>query len=342
MKQIFVHHQSKHHAQNSGYSRLLDYCTNYSTVEPQMVWPYAMAKHCAALVSDAYGIYDTRSVYKELALFKTLSAHKDTDKVVHFLNGERDIRFAVRFGQQFERTAFSATFHKPPAVLEQRISKTAYLERLQGAVCVGENQVTYIKERFKIPQVAYIPHGVDAQFFKPDPHKKHERPVLLFVGQHMRDLEALNYCVPKLAAQIKDLKVQVVIHKAYAKHIQAHPNLDVFSGIDDGALLHLYQSATALFLPLLDSTACNSILEALACGLPIITTRVGGNMGYLKSVEAILTEAGCYEALITETVNLLQSSTRLQRMALSSRAQGEALDWQYVAQDVYKFHKSLL
>src|SRR5206468_3316004 len=42
--------------------------------------------------------------------------------------------------------------------------------------------------------------------------------------------------------------------------------------ISDTALLNLYNDSRLLFLPLIDATANNSLMEASACGVPIITS----------------------------------------------------------------------
>src|SRR5690606_661805 len=139
-----------------------------------------------------------------------------------------------------------------------------------------------------------------------------KRNTLLFVGQHLRDFEVLNNTIPKLAQEIVDLKVNVVLHPGYVSKIQTNSHIDIFTKVDDKTLLKFYQEACALYLPMLNSTACNSLLEAMACGLPIITSNVGGNTNYLEDTESILIEKGANDKLIKETKCLLDDNVRME------------------------------
>lgn len=341
MKQFFIRHRSPHHAENSGYSRLLDYITESHVIDGKPLIPYRLARTLASFTSENGGLYEAGSVFKELELYKELIKCKKTSSVVHYLNAERDIRHVVKYASRFKNTAFSATFHKPPQVLESKIIKTTHLQKLDGAIAVGENQVDYLKEKYRINHVEYIPHGVDTDFFQPKPDVK-EQNTLLFVGQHLRDFEALNYCVPRIAEKVKHLKVNVVMHKAFIKNIIPHSSIQCHTGLNDMALRLLYQQASMLFLPMLNSTACNSILESLACGLPIITNNVGGNIEYLSNTKNIIIPPKRYDDLIDAVVQLLKSPNELKEIGVTSREKALTYDWNIIANRVSEFHRKLL
>lgn len=340
LKTLFVQHRSPHHAKKSGYDSILNYYLNAETIGDNAQFPYKIAKLLAYFNSQKFGLYNTDSVYKEIALFKKLKALKSESNLVHYLNGERDIRHVIHNKNWFKNTRFTATFHKPPNVLDWRISKTKYVQLLDGAVAVGVNQIDYLKETFKIPNVAYIPHGINTQFFTPEiAHRRTNR--LLFVGQHLRDFEALNFCVPRIAEKIKDLSVHVVVHSAYQKKIFAHDCVTIYSNINDDDLKREYQEASLLFLPMQDSTACNSLLESLACGLPIVTTNVGGNAKYLENTNSLLLPENNYEALIEETILLLNNEFKINELSLLARKKAMDYDWSVIAKQMQSFHESL-
>ncbi len=218
------------------------------------------------------------------------------------------------------------------------ITNPSILKKLKGAICVGPNQVEFLKEWLQIENVKFIPHGIDLQFFNPNFSERKENN-LVFVGQHLRDFEALNYCVPKMADKIPNLIVNVIIHKSYQKYILPHPAINVFSNVDDIALKKFYQEATALFLPMINSTACNSILEAMAMGLPIISSNVGGNYGYVNKSNAILVPKGENDYLIDATVELLKNEDKLNQMSLKSLEISKQFDWVNVAKQVDEYYR---
>ncbi|WP_157503230.1 glycosyltransferase family 4 protein [Mangrovimonas xylaniphaga] len=336
---LFVQHRSPHHAKNSGYDRLIDYYHHAKAVSGVSRMPYKLAKVLSSMVSQKAGLYNSDSVYKELELFGLLKAKNQS--IVHYLNAERDVRFAIKYKRLFNNPIFLGTFHKPASILDWRIQNTAYVNSLNGAIAVGVNQVDYLRERFKIPHVTYIPHGVDTQFFFPDLTKRKANR-LLFVGQHLRDFKALNYCIPRIAEHVKDLSVQVIIHPGYIDKVVFHKSITILSGLDDVGLRRAYQEASVLFLPMLDSTACNSILEAMACGLPVVTNAVGGNMEYLKDTDSFLMPILEYDGLIEEVKRLLSDTLSLERLSRLGREKALNYDWEEVSSQVLKFHKSLL
>jgi len=337
---IHVHHRSPHHASKSGYSRISDYIPVRSIYGITWV-PYAIAKIFSRYHSIEPGIYDAGSVWKEAELLKYLRGTRNQNSVVHYLNAERDVRYFVKYKRFFPSIKFCATFHKPPAVLQQTIKNPAILSNLDAAIAVGENQVEFLKEKLQLENVVFIPHGVDTKFFRPKLLNEKE-DTIIFVGQHLRDFEVFNYCIPRIAEKIKNLKVHVVIHWAYQHKITPHKSIEVHTNISDKDLQGLYNNSSLLFLPLKDVTACNSILEGLACGLPVVTTDVGGNSFYLEGTKNILVPKGENYYYIDAITKLLSNPGTLKELAKSSREKALTLSWEKTAEKVEAFYKNLV
>jgi glycosyltransferase involved in cell wall biosynthesis len=340
MQTIIVHHRSKHHAQNSGYGRLIDYLEAKTIPAGTTYLPYKIAKYISKNTNQNAGIYDVKSVYKDWQLFQQLVFSKNEPRTIHYLNAERDIRYCTQLTARFSKTSVCASFHKPPEVLLKTIHDTQYLKKINGAIAVGSNQVDFLKNWLNLEQVKFIPHGVDTTFFQPDSSKREEH-TLLFVGQHLRDFEALNYAVPRLKEKIPSLKINAVLRNDYSKKINADSAVTVFSGLDDESLKKIYQQATLLFLPLQNVTACNSILEAMACGLPIVSTAVEGNASYVKNNSGILVPQNDYNALIDTTLSLLENQDALVKMSAAARITALDFEWKKVSKQVCAFYHEI-
>ncbi len=303
--------------------------------------PYYAAKIFSQYHSNKTGLYNAGSVWKEAELLKYLRGSRKETSVVHYMNAERDVRYFVKYKKFFPATKFCGTFHKPPDVLDQTITNYEILSKLDGAIAVGENQVEFLKEKLQLENVVFIPHGVDTEFFKPDISNQ-ESNTIIFVGQHLRDFELFNYCIPRIAENIKDLKVQVIIHPAYKSKIIHHKSITVHSNIRDIELRDLYNSSSLLFLPFKNVTACNSLLEGMACGLPLVTTDVGGNRYYLEGTKNILVPKGDNYYYIDAITKLLENRGTLAEIAKSSRDKAMTLSWEKVAKKVESFYKNLV
>jgi glycosyltransferase involved in cell wall biosynthesis len=91
--------------------------------------------------------------------------------------------------------------------------------------------------------------------------------------------------VPRILEQFPDVIFDMVV----PQHARTEPGLASLQkyqavcwhqDLTDEALRSLYQSSTLMFMPMEDSGANTAIVEALACGLPIVTTDVGGIRNY--------------------------------------------------------------
>ncbi len=303
--------------------------------------PYYVAKIFSKTHSNETGLYNAGSVWKEAELFKYLRGNRNETSVVHYLNAERDIRYFVKYNTLFPNTKFCGTFHKPPDILNQTIKNFEILSKLDGAIAVGENQVEFLKERLQLENIAFIPHGVDTEFFKPDLSKK-DAKTIIFVGSHLRDFEVLNYCIPRIAEVISNLKVNVIIKPTDKAKIKDHKSIIVHSNISDNELRDLYNCSTLLFLPMKNSTACNSLLEGLACGLPVVTTDIGGNRFYLEGTKNVLVPKGDNNYYIDTVIKLLSNSDNHQELANSSRQKALTLSWEEITRRVESFYENLV
>lgn len=332
---LYIKHASSHHARHSGYAKLLDYIPGKYLPDSKPMLAYRVRKAIASLASVNAGIYNSDSVHKEGMLVKHLLLNQGG--IAHFLNGERDIRYST-FLKKWRNWNFVATFHKPPSIINSTITNYKYLSRLDGAIAVGKNQIDFLKEKLKTEAVEYIPHGVDTSFFTPG-DVGWKQNTCLFVGQHLRDFETLGKTIELIKRHIPNFKLQAVLRQDVKHLLPNSSNIEVFSGISDEQLRNLYRTSAALLLPLKDSTACNSILEALACGLPIVTNDVGGVKGYLDESCGFLVKERDAKAMADAAIYLMKEETFNHKIRQNCRLRSLEYSWETIANSIIEYYK---
>jgi glycosyltransferase involved in cell wall biosynthesis len=249
--------------------------------------------------------------------------------VVHFLDGEHSARFLP--GLRPRRAGVVATFHQPPDLLAGLLSERA-LRRLDRVTVVSPDQAGWFAERLGADRVTVVLHGIDTDFFRPaagDVGRERRDGVFrcITVGHYLRDFVAIRGVAERLAGEA--VEFHVVTDRETG--LEDLPNVRRHSKVDDERLLALYQGADALLLPVHQSTANNALLEGIACGLPVISTRLQSIAAYLPGGEAILV-AGNDPDELTDAVRSLQEDAGAAReMGRQARRRAEELSWRNLA-----------
>jgi glycosyltransferase involved in cell wall biosynthesis len=119
------------------------------------------------------------------------------------------------------------------------------------------------------------------------------------------------------------------------------PNVTIHSGIDDSALARLYRSADVLFLPLVQSTANNSLLEGIASGLAGAITDLEAVRAYLPGGEALLVADNQVDAFVAALRRLRQDVELRHELGRRARARAEALAWPRLIRRYEEFYASV-
>lgn len=105
-----------------------------------------------------------------------------------------------------------------------------------------------------------------------------------------------------------------------------------FTGrLDSQAMAALYREATLSLNPSLADNMPNSVLEALACGLPVVSTDVGGVPFLVRHGEtALLVKPGDARAMADAMARLIEEGGLRDVLVRNGRAQVQAFTWRAV------------
>ena len=176
-----------------------------------------------------------------------------------------------------------------PILLRQE--KKTFL-RAERILAVSEYTRQLIMKKYSLPpeRVRAVPYPIDADFFVPAPASvataaHAAAPYLLFMGRledERKNIPLALKAFARVRAQHPDLRLKLVggtLTPAAAALIQdmhLEGAVDVMPRVPRQDMKSLYQGAALFLVPSFQEGFCIVALEALACGVPVVSTRCGG------------------------------------------------------------------
>jgi glycosyltransferase involved in cell wall biosynthesis len=237
------------------------------------------------------------------------------------------------------------TLHHPPAQQSQfHPSFFEDLRRVHSGIILYQRDLEYFQRFVRSKKLTFIHHGVDTEFFRPGEYEFDSPKRLLFVGLNGRDVPTLGRVLDRLSRDQQEFQFDMVVQRAPEAllKVRRHPNVVIHTNVSDDELRLMYQRSYLLVLPLVVSGANNAIVEALASGVPPITTDVGGIRDYGGDSIYPVVAAGDDSAMARLIEEYLHDQDRRKEVAHNCRAFAERhLAWPVVAQKHLEFYRSL-
>ena len=270
------------------------------------------------------------------------SLRKGGKTIVHFLDGEYGYNYfwILRrlLGSAGGRFRLVASYHQPESLLASLMPYKHRTKQLDLVLTVGTSQVNFF-DFLPDTRVRFVPHGIDTDFYHATNQPVEDGTIFcLTVGHWMRDFDALEQVIRSCPERVI---FRIVALEEHTKRFRNLNNVQLYSGINDEELLHLYQSSHIGLLPLRDTTANNGLLEMMACGLPIITTRVGSLMDYLPDGAGVLLDSNDIGELNRAVRRLATSKVERVNLGNAARRRALELDWTNMASEMAEIYRGL-
>ena len=210
-------------------------------------------------------------------------------------------------------------------------------------------------------KVSLVPCGVDLSVFRPlDQKTARDRlglngeRILLYVGR-VEPLKGLDLLVETAAQMDSEDGVRMMVVgadanggqemdrvKQLAKERDLEDQIDFVGQVDHLELPLYYNAADVCVVPSYYESFGLVALESMACGTPVVATRVGGlstiiqhgRTGYLKPWR-------CPDAFANSVEMLISSDSLQQSMGEAARQRAEAMGWHNVAEMMWDEYSAL-
>lgn len=280
MTPIFLSNKIPWFGNHTGYQQLPRYMQKLA---PGMKVIAAKHSFRDRMLGKAYSLYrgwSERNQFDAAAELRFLRANSVPAPIKHILHFEDHFMFFDQW--QKAPHDFAATLHIPREQWTE--GELRGLAHLSSAIVLYQRDIEFYEEHVGKGRVKFILHGVDVDFFRPRPMAP-QRHKMLFSGHYLRNTAMFSRVVCRLAKKYRDLEFHVLVPERF-RHLDGfaelkdHPQVVWHQNLGDDELCSLICTSWLVLLPMSDSGANTAVVEALACGTPVVTTDVGGIRDY--------------------------------------------------------------
>lgn len=260
--------------------------------------------------------------------------------IVHLLWGDRDLGYLQRYiDRSCQRLV--VTFHACPDTLPEIFRDTTVFRQLDAIVLLSDCQREFFLSN-KVPadKLHTVHHGIDPSFFSPQqPRRQHSATrVVLAVGSYRRNFDRLASVAKRFSADPR-YEFRVVLPPAYRERFSEYPHVTCLSRLTPEQLRSEYQNADCLLMTLDACTANNAIVEAMACGLPVVSEDVGGAREYIGDTGHLVPQRNI-DALVDAIRDVCQAHDP-DALRAKARHRAVSLSWSKVAATMRLLYSSL-
>lgn len=217
-----------------------------------------------------------------------------------------------------------------------------------------------VSEKYR-NKIVVIPNGINIEDFDV-PYSKEEcreklalsspERILLCVGnlEPRKGFDILLKAMPKILKNVQDTKLVFVgngimsdVLKSLADNLGIFEHIKFAGFVDESKKVLYYKSADIFVHPSIYEIFGIVNLEAMACGVPIVASKVGGIPDVVKNGEnGLLVPPRDSEALADAIIHLLENEDIRVKMGKNGRKKVENYSWKRIAEETEKLYEGLI
>ncbi len=237
---------------------------------------------------------------------------------------------------------------------------------LNGADVIIATSNSYIDEskflRDYKDKIEVIPNGINLEEFDIELSKEecrdklglpHDKKIILFFGNIVayKGPHVLLEAFSRVKNEIKEIKLVFAGRGEMQKELEklaVELGVDdvIFTGfVDEELKEYYYKSADIFCLPSITMAEAFGIvnLEAMACGIPVISTKLGGIPDVVSDKETgLLVEPEDSNALADAIIYLLENEDIARKMGINGKRKVEEYSWKKIAERTDEVYKELI
>lgn len=333
---------------------LKKYCKNVKVfTRPQKPWtvrnillsvfgPYPM------VVVRNFSMEERREIIKDLARNKYDLIHAETFYVMPHL-GKTNIPTV-----QVEQTMWHDVYKhhvmqevpwmlRPfylQDVLKVKFWERYYWGRADRLFAVSEEDMIEMKKMVPSKEVGVIPNGVDSDYYSQKPINRKNPPRIMYGVTNfewLQNQEATEVLINKVWPEIqkiykKDYRIWIVgrkVPKWLIELAEKNKQIEVTESIPEAR--DAYRTASVMVAPIKGGGGTRlKILEAMAAGLPVVSTKVGvAGLNIKNGVEAII--ANTPKEMAQKVVDLIENNDKAEKIGKAGQLHVKKyFDWESV------------
>lgn len=227
-------------------------------------------------------------------------------------------------------------------------------QRLEHIITVSDCSRKDIAEDFELPEsrIEVLYNGIDTNKFKPVPGIKRSHQRIMATASADAPMKGLAYLLKAYAQLLKDypdLELMVVGKpkedgdtEKLLKKLKLVDKVQFVSGITTTQLVEYYAQATIAVVPSLYEGFGLPAGEAMACGVPLVST-TGGALPEVVGDAGILVEPANEQALASAIDDLLKDPSKREALGVQARQHiEEQFCWDKLAIDMSHYYHRVI